>query len=572
MRATYWHNRHAKMQAVRRDPPGCLNSAYQIIRDMRRRACLPRDPSRRAMCLGALWGLAAGLAVTLYSQIQPRLNETPEMFFTGAPQGQDQWVYFSMIRALWRSPNGLTYCYPFTLFWSTPAVMFQAHFTVLAWIARLTGLPAAFEIGRVAGAAVCGSAIGFIGAKLCPGARWRKWFWIALVLGGGWFTWGAAGLAIEVAGVDGLTEWAEYVPRFMGPLYSWLPFVLENITLPIEPIYHAVLFCAMAALMARRNKLALGLGLAAWFSHPFTAAALTMPVLAWWAWAALTASGRERRDCIWNLAGWTAITALAIGYYHVLLGQWEGLRELAKLYKIPVTGMLSPVKLLLLVCPWFAGLIWSVFTSAGRRRVWGRPAWRLFGLLAATQLVLLMQGIALGERAIQPFHYNRGCLEFGLVVVFWRAATSWAQDRRIVPVWLIVAVSLTLPDQALFFLRSLGGVWVGFASRDYAGILSATNSYPPGRLILNEIIGTGLIISAFSDHVPYDAPESMVVPFWKERADILHRALNGEGRTVRDLGVDLAIVDKQQEMIEKLATQGWRTVTQRGRFVLMAPP
>ena len=70
-------------------------------------------PVRLRWKQGALWGLVIGIIVAVYSQVIPRVVGHPGRFFTGAPQGLDEWTYFSMIRAIWRTGNGFTYRYPY---------------------------------------------------------------------------------------------------------------------------------------------------------------------------------------------------------------------------------------------------------------------------------------------------------------------------------------------------------------------------------------------------------------------------------------------------------------------------
>jgi hypothetical protein len=219
-------------------------------------------------------GLAFGLAASLYFQIQPRLSAGATSVFTGAPLGLDEWVYFALARAVLRSPTGLTYSYPFALFWEAPPVLVQLPIALAAWIGRLTGLPVAFEILRVLGTAFSGGCLAIMGACLFRHRGWRAWFYVAAALGGAWFWVLAVVEAIGTAGVYGLTELPTYLQRAMGPIYWWLPFLAQNVWLPLEAVYHALVLGALALLLCGRRRAAAWLGLATWFSNPFPAVSL----------------------------------------------------------------------------------------------------------------------------------------------------------------------------------------------------------------------------------------------------------------------------------------------------------
>jgi len=493
------------------------------------------------------------------------------MIFSGAPQGTDQYIYMSLVRAIWRSPTGLTYAYPFTLYWPAPPVLFQFPLLLISWISRLTGIPAAFEVIRVLGTALSGAGLALLARRLVPGKRWRRWFLAALVLGGGWFWVSTLARGFHTAGLASLTDIWEYHPYALGPWYYWAPFLLQNLQYPLETLYHGFVFLALAALVGRRYRTALVLGLITWASHPFTAVALSAAVLPWWGWRWIRSSGSTRRLCTIQLAGWTALVAAGFAYYGLFLKQWAVLRELSELYVNAIVAPLSALQMLLFWGPWIAGVVWSVATRAGRRRVWNHPSWSLFAFLVLSQMALVQQGWILGERAVQPPHYNRGYLLVGLVVLFWRAATTWAPRRRHLPRWVIVAVLLTVPDQGLYFLREpFHRHQAGVVSRDYAAVVDRAAALPPGLLTYSPA-GARAYLSAFSDQIPFDMPSILVMPFPGER-DRLLAAARDQGTDLAALGIRLAILQKDDPFVAFVRAKGWRVLEERGSLVLVGAP
>src|SRR5690349_11087122 len=115
---------------------------------------------QKLMLAGALIGALAAFVVAFTGHLLVWLQSDKYMWPSGVTQGTDMWTYMSMARAVWRSPNGISYSYPYDLYWPVPPIAFQLHITLIAWLGRLTGLPAAFEIGRILGAAGAGAALG----------------------------------------------------------------------------------------------------------------------------------------------------------------------------------------------------------------------------------------------------------------------------------------------------------------------------------------------------------------------------------------------------------------------------
>ncbi len=219
--------------------------------------------------------------------------------------------------------------------------------------------------------------------------------------------------------------------------------------------------------------------------------------------------------------------------------------------------------------PWTLGLIWSIVTPSGRRHVWRRPTWRLFGLLLLSQLALVQQGWILGDRALQPFHFNRGYLHLGLVAIAWRAATVVVRSRRVnvettartltrLPRWMVLIVVLTFGDQAFFALRIVAHKPPdGMVDRQYAELVSLLPDTPAPSLVLVDDPGLKpSYVTAFSPHIAYHAPETMVVPFPAKREVLLDEALKGEGGGVAGLGIRYAIGAIHGETIAAMREQG----------------
>src|SRR5436190_198265 len=121
-----------------------------------------RNPILAGTCLGFI----AGLLAALWPLYRAWGRSSPHSVYIGAPQGVDEWVYMALARAVWRSPTQFTYSYPYELWWKTPPVLVQLPIAVAAWLGRCVGLPAAFEVLRVLGAAGSGAALGALGARL----------------------------------------------------------------------------------------------------------------------------------------------------------------------------------------------------------------------------------------------------------------------------------------------------------------------------------------------------------------------------------------------------------------------
>src|SRR5690606_7324650 len=124
------------------------------------------------------------------------------------------------------------------------------------------------EVGRVLGAAGAGAALAAMGC-LFPAGFWRRWFYVIAVFCGASFGLGALYHALRIGGLDALTEPHEYIDEAMDKLIWWLPFPLQNLRMPLECLYHAVVFGGLACLAWNRLGWAWLLGLLTWASNPF---------------------------------------------------------------------------------------------------------------------------------------------------------------------------------------------------------------------------------------------------------------------------------------------------------------
>jgi len=355
-------------------------------------------------------GLAFGLAASVYFQIQPRLSTGAASVFTGAPLGLDEWVYFALARAVQRSPTGLTYSYPFALFWKAPPVLVQLPIALAAWIGRLTGLPIAFEILRVLGTAFSGGCLAIMGACLFRHRRWRAWFYVAAAVGGAWFSVLAVVEAITTAGVCGLIELPVYLQRAMGPIYWWLPFLAQNVWLPLEAVYHALVLGAFALLLCGRRRAAAWLGLATWFSNPFPAVSLYAVALPWLLVESLWGPHDERPRTRRTFGLWVITAALGYGYYAAFLPMWPVLGELGRMHQVALAPPPTVAQLLAWFAPLVPAVVWAAGTRRGRRHIGSQPEWRLMAILLLSQLAFLAQFAVAGHHAVQPYHFNRGYL------------------------------------------------------------------------------------------------------------------------------------------------------------------
>lgn len=537
-----------------------------------------RDASRRYALWGALVGGSFGLFIAVWAQILPRLANAGSDVYSGAPQGLDQWTYFALVRAIWRSGNAFTYEYPFDLYWKSPPVLLQLPLSVASWIGRFTGLPMAFEILRIAGAAATGAFVALLACRLAPRGLPRRWLLAAMVLAGGWFGFIAIGCAVHVSGLDGLSEWSSYLPRAQRFTYHWKLFFTENVYYPLECIYHALVLAALLALLARRHVAALVLGLLLWASNPFPAVALSICALAWAALQVCRSRGSKLRVALTVLAGWIIISSLGAAYYSVFLDQWPALRELRTRHAV---GLAPPPDLAIAVGlwgPWMVPLVWTLATRAGRRCIWLSRKWSLIGCLAFTQTCLVTQGYVVPSLQCQPYHFNRGYLTLACAALFWRMAVACSRPSYCFPRWAIVLLLLTFPDQALFHHEQLSqGVTEGWVTRSFhaaAEAIPQSSSSAPNLVLVGREL-PAMYLAACTAHLPYRIrvqESDYIVPFADERNRMLDSALaRKNGTTVVGLGIRYAIMAKDDETTALLREQGWRQTFACDDLLLLEP-
>lgn len=520
---------------------------------------------------GALVGAAIGLIAAFHGQLAPRLVVSPEWVFTGAAQGLDEWVYMALCRAVWRSPTFLTYEYPFLLGWSAPPVMIQLPIAALAWIGKLIGLPLAFEVARIAGASASGAAMAAIGWKLFGTPQWRLWFYLAAVCGGGMFWIGAVRQSIRVAGLVGLTDFVPYLRYAMGTFYEWRPYLLQNVTYPLEPVYHALVLSALACVLYRRWIAVWVLGMCLWYSNPFPAVALAAPLLGYFVVRTIIA-GRRRNANVIKLLMWLGITTAGLAYYLLFLPQWPAFRDLVIGHHGPTLQVLSSPGWLMLLMPWAAIIV----ICAWNRRVWRvmrrDAALALFAWVAVCHLLLLAQGFLIGKRAVQPFHFDRGYLQIALVALAFGLTYRRLHIPRVVPAWLKAVVLISLTDQSLFFAEYLSrGIVIGCVQKDLARIAQRMDEIP-GRLVYHFTSpSTNIYFASVTHHQPFHAPETMVIPFAEERQHMLDAALGGH-RKLRDVGLSLFITPVDGPYLPLVRSQGWNTIYTTPKYLLLAAP
>jgi hypothetical protein len=519
-------------------------------------------------------GGLAGLAMSLHAQLAPRLLGQQVLVFTGFPQGLDQYHYAAYVQALWRSPTGITYAYPFALWWEAPPVLFHLPFLLLSLIGRLSGLPLAFEIMRIAGAAATGAALAALSVRLFGRRPWAVWMAVVSAAGGAWFWPAAVFQAIKISGADGLTETWEYLPRAMGPFFSWLPFIGQNLVYPLECFYHALVIASLYFLAGGKPRAAFACNLATWLSNPFPSVALNAAVVPYLAYRLFTAQSRSARSqaghwlLLWMVAG------LAVyGYYHIFLGRWEITREAARLHIISLAEPPTLPQTVGLLGPGAAALLWSVASRAGRRHVWGKVEWSLFAMLALSQLALLQHGHLLGGRAFQPYHFNRGYLHLGLCVVLFRWLVVITRQPRSLPRWCVLLMLTLLPDQVLWLTKHITTAQTaGLADRDTLSALSAVARIPGPRIVLSDGFMTAPLIAALTHHEPFDIPESIFIPFSAERQRLWREAVTRADIQFTDLGITLAIVRRDGSLHRALSIEGWTQHTAHGSVVVLKPP
>jgi hypothetical protein len=514
-----------------------------------------RQLAKRSFVLGLLFGGA----FSLFCQIQPRLASSSYAVFTGAPQGLDEYVYFALVRAIWRTGNGLTYSYPFAVFWDAPPIMIQLPLSAAALAGRLIGLPWAFEFLRICGTSLTAVALAYIGYALFRSAAWRNRFVLFAAFGGAWFTFLGIAEAIKTAGVWGLTELPIYVERALGPLYWWLPFLAQNVWSPLEAVYHAEVLGAFALLLKGNLRLATGVGLITWFSNPFPASSLYAAAIPWLGIKALRGSDSERRKATTGLVWWLLSAAAGFGYYGIFLKHWPVLEELTRMHRVPLAPPPTSSQLIAWFGPFLPPIIWSCFTKSGHKYVWQKNEWLMVMVIIISQVGFLLQFPFLGVLATQPYHFNRGYLAVALFALLFR--WLYCLNPRKLSAWALALLISTSFDQGFFFLsRLVNGTETGYVPQEIAELRETLLGREPNQLFLCHAFPYSVYFAAFTDNIPFDMPETMVVPWTETRCELLATVVKNRD-DLSTLGISLAILAHNDEIANLLCQQkGWHIV------------
>jgi hypothetical protein len=141
----------------------------------------------------------------------------------------------------------------------------------------------------------------------------------------------------------------------------------------------------------------------------------------------------ERPRTMRTFGLWLITAALGYGYYAAFLPIWPVLGELGRMHQVA----LAPPPTLAQLVAWFAPLVpavaWAAGTRRGRRRIGSHPEWRLMAILLLSQLGFLAQFAVAGHHAVQPYHFNRGCLAIASAAFIVRWLQSVAPRRP--PAW-----------------------------------------------------------------------------------------------------------------------------------------
>lgn len=527
---------------------------------------------RQGMIYGALIGAIFGGVYCSCAQIGPRLCTAPGSVFSGAPKGGDDWIYYALARAVWRGPNQVTYAYPFSLYWPGPPVLIQIPITLISYPARLIGLPMAFELARFLSTVICGIAIGAITVRLTPRRFPKAYAALLLVLGGGLYWIPAALEAYRAAGILNLIPIADYVRGAMGQYLNWLPYLTTNVILPLETVYHALVFSALALLLWGHPFAAAAIGAVTWFSNPFPAIALSATAILWWAAEAAVQAGSHRKSALIQLATWVLISAVGAFYYAVFLPRWPALADLAARHRIELTPPYT-LKNLLLVCGPGLLVLLLCCTPAGRRHILRPAHWRLMAILAMTQIMLVEHGALFPKHAMQPHHFNRGYMTFACSALVLRAIQMRVRGSRVFPRWAVAVILLLCLDPLLVwrYLR-LGTEPSARISTSLKAIGEQFNRLPPNQIVLGPEVNVSEYVGAYTNQQPYGTESQTVIPFLEKRKQLLADAIaRKNGSDVASLGIHYAVVSPSSPLRAQLATQGWDVQTSYPDLVLMTP-
>jgi hypothetical protein len=493
--------------------------------------------------------------------------------YIGAPQGADLLVYMGLNQAIWRAGNGLTYAYPFSVPPdASAAVLFQLPFAFTSLIGRWIGLPASYEVIRVLGAAAFGALLPTTVRLLLPTRAMVRTTMLALLLAGTVFYLPGAAMGIREAGLSGLSILPDWTQIVSGHFYWWLPNLVTSLRLPVEPWNHATVLLVFLGIGLRRPGLALTGGILAWLTNPFPGILASIVGLGVAGWSFLilalrlgpvralpTPAGRQTVQ-------WFLLTATALAYYGPFLSQWPDIAEVSRMCRLELTPAPKPTDMLWLVGPWGLGLLAIPRVLRTDSRGLRHPLRAALAIMAVGQLFLQTQGWWLGERAFQPYHFNRGWLGFSLILLvaihlapvvrLLRRALPVAIGRLRLPrtraallLWLTLATS---PDVVFFLLRDFLDFppSESYVRPDMVRVLQSLREIPDApRLVYSIEQDSVLPIAAFTPHVPYSSTHWIAYPFSARRTENLQQAWNQAGESpdcpVHALGITVLILPTQ---------------------------
>ncbi len=520
---------------------------------------------------GAYWGGILGGFYGCVEQLQGWLNQDPQSIYTGVPQGADLMVYMSLCQSIWRAGNGFTYSYPFTIPPdATPAILLQLPFSAVAWMGWITGLPVAFEILRVLGAAACGALLPPLLDTLFPSTRVQRPVLISVLLGGTVFWVGGVALGIKEAGVEGISILHDWTRMAAGHFYWWLPNLVTCLRLPLETVNHATLFLVLLGLARRRHHLALLGGMLAWMTNPFpgllasmigTTITLLQMIARWVGPKTGSRFTMSWSDPLWY---WVLLSGLGLSYYGPFQSLWPDLAEVSRMHRMELTPAPSWSDMAQLVGPWSLGYLAVPRAMSIRQGILRFPLPAALSVMAVGQILLQVQGWVLGSQAFQPYHFNRGWLGFSLILlVAWGLPSAiHAGSRLLRPFWRIIRFKraririllaltvFTSPDVLLFLLDD----WTNRPAPEslITPTMKSTVEFlqrlpgPSPRLVHPLGLSANLEISAFTPHVPYNSSHWIAFPFSEDRQmRILQAVRNWNDSSpcpIRALGISVLIM------------------------------
>jgi len=248
------------------------------------------------------------------------------------------------------------------------------------------------------------------------------------------------------------------------------------------------------------------------------------------------------------------------------------------------------------VMPWILVLPWAFISPRGRSMVLWNPNVRLFLFMIPWNILLIRQDIIVGSHYLQGLHYDRGYLQFSLVVVAWqwvRTVVVWGRNRwhtrneMMVRFWprmrrrlLPGCVLLLCLDQAMFLTKQIMDLDpVGYVPQYLEDAIRLLPGDATDKTVFNDgAMRCTSYITASTNYVTYDAPETMVVPYPEEHSRVVNNALRS-GKGLAELGIGYALIsgsnDYAIKAFEKQGWQQWKSVNSDDYtegLVILRPP